>query len=370
MHHSRWLIWLLLQPVLAYQLVSSTPTTQAVSTTTRPWQDTIHFYNESGTISSTDYAPNDTTVDYLFVIHTVDPHVIKIKFQWLSLKNNEYPCSQSVEVMNVNFGVDILAHLCGTTNGSITPYSIKSMGPGISLELYSSNPLEGNGFKVTYTSIAPTRTAKACGDEWLGHSNPWVVQLISNHSSSCYATIINNKWLVTVAHCFSNTSDPSHWLVQLTDRRNMNVSRILQHSKFNDSTLDYDVALVELNATLTFSSILQPACLPESYQQNYAMGKSCSIVYNIGGSLTGMLRFFWDQQLCSSPDVYGKAMTSRMLCTRIDICREHDGAPLLCRDVDRRWYLTGLSSWGKCDTKPDVFARVWKFLRFIKQNAI
>lgn len=77
-------------------------------------------------------------------------------------------------------------------------------------------------------------------------------------------------------------SDPSLWTAYLglTDQGNRQganvqtrkIKRIISHPYFNDYTYDYDVAVMELQSPVTFSSVVQPICLPD-VTHNFPVGK-------------------------------------------------------------------------------------------------
>uniref|UniRef100_A0A4W3HAS1 Peptidase S1 domain-containing protein n=1 Tax=Callorhinchus milii TaxID=7868 RepID=A0A4W3HAS1_CALMI len=55
------------------------------------------------------------------------------------------------------------------------------------------------------------------------------------------------------------------------------ISRIIVHPAFNQHTLDYDVALLAVNTSISFSSLVQPvSCLP-SEAHVFSDGIKCSI---------------------------------------------------------------------------------------------
>ncbi|XP_061403545.1 transmembrane protease serine 9-like [Lethenteron reissneri] len=335
---------------------------------------TAAFNATSGSISSADFVSNTSAVSFTFAISTRAPYVLKVTFESINL-SDESPCyNESLEVLDGeprssgSGGGETLAVLCGTGRGSVPPHSLKSTGQSLTLVLNSTGPLEGRGFKLKYFYDAATRSTKSCGKAMSGFPNPWLVDLTYNGAAACSATVISSQWLLTCAHCISNAPNVSLWQARLRDGSTVSVSRLVAHGRFNGSSLDYDAALVQLSATLNFSGgSVQPACLPEQLHSNIAPGKACSLLYNATGV---QIAYNMEQKVCNSSSVYGRAMTTRMICTREDVCSGHDGTPLMCKDVDGRWYLTGLSSWGSCPTHPDVFTRVWKLRRFISETAI
>ena len=50
------------------------------------------------------------------------------------------------------------------------------------------------------------------------------------------------------------------------------------HPQYNDVTLDFDFAILELHEEIAFSNTIRPACLPEDDCQKYA-GKKGKIIF-------------------------------------------------------------------------------------------
>uniref|UniRef100_A0A8C3IUC4 ST14 transmembrane serine protease matriptase n=1 Tax=Chrysemys picta bellii TaxID=8478 RepID=A0A8C3IUC4_CHRPI len=104
---------------------------------------------------------------------------------------------------------------------------------------------------------------------------PWQVSLhVKGQGHICGASLISNKWLVSAAHCFreegqTRYSDPKLWTAFLglhdqSDRNNKmvqerSIKSIITNSQFNDFTYDYDIAVLELQTPVTFTTSVQPS---------------------------------------------------------------------------------------------------------------
>ncbi len=75
----------------------------------------------------------------------------------------------------------------------------------------------------------------------------------------------------------------------------------------------------------------------------------------------------------------GRVITPLMFCAGKrggfqNVCKGDSGGPLVAYDdVDKKWILGGVVSWGStksCGDKYEVFARVTKLIKWIKENAI
>lgn len=88
-----------------------------------------------------------------------------------------------------------------------------------------------------------------------------------NQNSICGATILSNTWLVTAAHCVHNYVGVQVRMgCHKYDRCEAirPVSRVIIHADYNPQTLESDIAVIRLTNPVTFSTRIQPACLPAS----------------------------------------------------------------------------------------------------------
>ena len=92
---------------------------------------------------------------------------------------------------------------------------------------------------------------------------------VENH---CSGTLINNKFILTAAHCLSQTNTNSLGLVfgasDIKDedefyRVERDIKRTFIHPKYDDQFHYFDLALIEAETELEYSRGIQPICLPE-----------------------------------------------------------------------------------------------------------
>ncbi|XP_061403621.1 transmembrane protease serine 9-like [Lethenteron reissneri] len=336
------------------------------------------FSNVSGTVASAEFVPVDRAVSHVFAIHTTAPKVVRVKVEWLSLMNHSSCVNESLTVLDGDPGSgdpESLAVLCGTGRGSVPPHSLKSTGQSLSLVLNSTGPLEGRGFRISYVYVGRTQTSRDCGVETMGQTQPWLAQLqsTSGNFASCDSTLLNAQWLLTSASCFSGTSAlPVDWRAAFNNSNFQPLAAIHLHPKFNATTSDYDAALVQLSYAIPLSDAVRPACLPDRREPNLLPGKSCSVASIQAGSQIVRRVNIVGQEECravnSSSSSSVRAVTSRMICASNQFCGSL-ASPLLCREVDGRWYVMGVGSWGLCSS-PAVFTRLSKILEFVKQTAV
>ncbi|XP_065273257.1 suppressor of tumorigenicity 14 protein [Emys orbicularis] len=226
---------------------------------------------------------------------------------------------------------------------------------------------------------------------------PWQVSLhVKGQGHICGASLISDKWLVSAAHCFREEgqirySDPKLWTAFLglhdqSDRNNKmvqerSIKSIISNSQFNDFTYDYDIAVLELQSPVTFTTSVQPVCLPDathdfpSGKEIWVTGWGATAEGGVGATILqkASIRVI-NQTICNT--LLTNQITSRMMCVGfltggIDACQGDSGGPLVSVENSNRLFLAGVVSWGDgCAqrNKPGVYTRVSKLRDWIKQH--
>ncbi|XP_025214023.1 suppressor of tumorigenicity 14 protein [Theropithecus gelada] len=243
-----------------------------------------------------------------------------------------------------------------------------------------------------------TRQARVVGGtdadegEW-----PWQVSLHAlGQGHVCGASLISPNWLVSAAHCYIDDrgfrySDPTQWTAflglhdqsqrsapEVQERR---LKRIISHPSFNDFTFDYDIALLELEKPVEYSSVVRPICLPDA-SHVFPAGKAIWVTgwghTQYGGTSAlilqkGEIRVI-NQTTCES--LLPQQITPRMMCVGflsggVDSCQGDSGGPLSSVEADGRIFQAGVVSWGDgCAqrNKPGVYTRLPLFRDWIKEK--
>ncbi|XP_072024525.1 ovochymase-like [Amphiura filiformis] len=224
--------------------------------------------------------------------------------------------------------------------------------------------------------------------------SPWMAMLWSNafRKHVCGGVLLNQKWIVTTAQCFSdhglNSSDTESFIIVLGEHSRteddgtevkVGVETVVINPNFDVNTYDSDIALIKFRQPITYTDYISPLCLPNEIQEQ------ALVIPGKEGVITGWGRegdfapssrdlkrvrlSIVDQQECL--DAHNYLVTSNMFCaaaTNRDACSGDSGGPLAMQDSDSRWYLVGLVSWGiGCANPryPGVYSRVQRFRQWI-----
>ncbi|XP_066298015.1 transmembrane protease serine 3-like [Branchiostoma lanceolatum] len=228
---------------------------------------------------------------------------------------------------------------------------------------------------------------------------PWLVQLKKENTNTpyCGAVLIDNLWVATAAHCivgmgFHLYPDMlklmvgKHYLTENSydpHEQARKASSIIIHSGYNQYTVNNDIALVKMDQPVEYAEGgINLICLPESGEEF----SEHSICYTAGWGLTEeKVQSHVVQEVklplvphdtCNQPQSYNSYVTDKMLCAGkmaggVDTCQGDSGGPLVCEKADGRWYLVGITSWGRgCGEAnyPGVYTKVSMYMDWIRQK--
>uniref|UniRef100_A0A8C9JXK2 HGF activator n=1 Tax=Panthera tigris altaica TaxID=74533 RepID=A0A8C9JXK2_PANTA len=234
------------------------------------------------------------------------------------------------------------------------------------------------------------------GSSSLPGSHPWLAAIYIGNDF-CAGSLVHTCWVVSAAHCFSNSPRREsvlvvlgqHFFNQTTDvTQTFGIEKYIpypMYSVFNPS--DHDLVLIRLkkkgDRCAVRSQFVQPICLPDP-SSPFPAGHKCQIAgwghqdENVSGyssSLREALVPLVADHKCSSPEVYGADSSPHMLCAgyfdcKSDACQGDSGGPLAC-EKNGLAYLYGIISWGDgCGrlNKPGVYTRVASYVDWINDR--
>ncbi|KAE8578185.1 hypothetical protein XENTR_v10023381, partial [Xenopus tropicalis] len=230
---------------------------------------------------------------------------------------------------------------------------------------------------------------------------PWQVSLWARGQHICGGTLINNKWVVTAAHCFIENSLTAESITvylgsyKLTEKDpeeiSVGVAKIINYPTYRRESDSGDISLVELSSRVNFTKHIWPICLPAS-RVIFPTGLQCWVTGwgQIKGGLNQSLVEILQEvavplidsekcnQLYNTKNPQG-AFTARikndMICAGYikggkASCQGDSGGPVVCQE-GKRWYLAGVVSFGAgCALlyRPGVNTLVTAYVDWIKSK--
>ncbi|XP_030559374.1 trypsin-1 isoform X1 [Drosophila novamexicana] len=260
------------------------------------------------------------------------------------------------------------------------------------------------GPEYAATSVPAKRECPACacgnintrhrivgGQETEVHEYPWMAMLMWFGSFYCGASLVNDQYAVTAAHCVNgfyhrlitvrllehNRQDSN---VKIVDRR---VARVLVHPSYSTQNFDSDIALIRFNEPVRLGIDMHPVCLPtptETFAGQTAVVTGWGALSE-GGPISDTLQEvevpILSQQECRDTN-YGTAkITDNMICAGYveqggkDSCQGDSGGPMHVIGARQTYQLAGIVSWGEGCAKPrspGVYTRVSNFNEWIEAN--
>uniref|UniRef100_UPI0010A22E0E chymotrypsin-like elastase family member 2A n=1 Tax=Macaca mulatta TaxID=9544 RepID=UPI0010A22E0E len=223
----------------------------------------------------------------------------------------------------------------------------------------------------------PSVTRVVGGEEATPNSWPWQASLQytsdGNWYHTCGGTLINNSWVLTAAHCIS---DSRTYRVGL-GRHNLyiaesgslavSVSKTVVHPDWDssDASKGYDIALVKLANPVSLTDKIQLACLPPAgtiLPNKYPCYVTGWGYLHTSGPASEVLQqgrlLVVDYATCSRFFWWGSTVKTSMICAGGDgrspaatsilhlVAEGDSGGPLNCQASDGRWEVHGIVSFG------------------------
>lgn len=224
---------------------------------------------------------------------------------------------------------------------------------------------------------------------------PWIVSLKYRGLHFCGGTLINEKWVLTAAHCVLGES-PSDITATVSEydlsqrTSTTTIKNIIVHPNYNSTSFDNDIALLELDESATIASISllsnneTEQLLSNSENNVTVIGWGSTIGYsgdnpspstNFPDILHDVSLPLISQTLCQSTM---PAVTGNMICAGDitfggkDACQGDSGGPLLYNDSgNAEWQQIGIVSWGSgcaAQQSPGVYTKVSNYQNWIEAN--
>ncbi|XP_027251499.1 complement factor I isoform X1 [Cricetulus griseus] len=220
---------------------------------------------------------------------------------------------------------------------------------------------------------------------------PWQVAIKDGERITCGGIYIGGCWVLTAAHCVRPSRYRHYqvwtalldWLNPNSQLRVQTVNRVIVHEKYDGTTYQNDIALIEMKKSSGKKecelSNSVPACVPWSpylFQPNdkciisgWGREKDNQKVYSLRWGEVKLIgncsqfypnRYYEKEMQCAGTDDGS-----------IDACKGDSGGPLVCKDVNNVTYIWGIVSWGENCGKPEfpgVYTRVANYFEWISYH--
>ncbi|GAB1302816.1 Coagulation factor IX [Apodemus speciosus] len=219
---------------------------------------------------------------------------------------------------------------------------------------------------------------------------PWQVILNGEIEAFCGGAIINEKWIVTAAHCLK----PGDKIEVVAGEYNIdkeedteqrrNVIRTIPHHQYNATINKYshDIALLELDKPLILNSYVTPICVANREYTNIFLKFGSGYVSGWGkvfnkGRQATILQYLRvplvDRATCLRSTTF--TIYNNMFCAGYreggkDSCEGDSGGPHVT-EVEGTNFLTGIISWGEeCAMKGKygIYTKVSRYVNWIKEK--
>lgn len=220
---------------------------------------------------------------------------------------------------------------------------------------------------------------------------PWQTSIRrkSTNSHFCGGIIINERWVLTAAHCM-NGEDAATVSVVVGDwqrsapndfRQTLDIELFKIHDSYNSRTSEADVCLIKLASDIVLSENVQPVCAPDP-TNNYAYYKSqCSgwgTLVSGGECCPDILQYVTmnvtTNEFCNAAYPIANPVKPDMVCAtdnnggnERDSCQGDSGGPLTIKEADGTFRVIGVVSFGRgcASGYPGVYARVGYYAAWI-----
>ncbi|XP_011497936.1 PREDICTED: trypsin-1-like [Ceratosolen solmsi marchali] len=229
------------------------------------------------------------------------------------------------------------------------------------------------------------------GQTTLINEFPWQVRLSYMNRFYCGGTLINDRYVLTAAHCVKGFM---WFMIKVTfgehDRctqKSTIESRFVARAfigNFSFLNFDDDIALLRLSERITLSETIRPVCLPSNKDNLYVGANALASGWGTlheDGKPSCLLQSVdvpvMSLEDCRNTSYNSRMISENMLCAgypegKKDSCQGDSGGPLVTEREDKKYELIGIVSWGNGCARPGypgVYTRVTRYLKWIMNNS-
>ncbi|CAH4035096.1 unnamed protein product [Pieris brassicae] len=236
------------------------------------------------------------------------------------------------------------------------------------------------GLKLGFISANPKILG---GDDAPDGGVKYQVSLQNVGSHFCGGSIIDEKWVVTAAHCAIDRPTRSFKVVvginKLSDKgKEYTPDKVIIHEKYDRKLFTNDISLVKIESGIELNNRVNPVGLPTT---NINSGETLTLTgwgrISSNGPLPNNLQIvkvtsITTEQCKIKYSFFKQPITSTHLCTRAPpqegSCQGDSGGPLVSNGTLAALVSWGTRSCGHSRVYPDVNTRVYSFVNWIKDT--
>lgn len=224
---------------------------------------------------------------------------------------------------------------------------------------------------------------------------------LENDHANCGATLLDDNWIITAGHCFSEHTEPNIFILNGKNKTENNNYKLIKYDKIiiHPKYIEYngnhefstnDIALIKISSSNNFIKSLSKPCLPK---QNSIIPPN-SICYITGFGADGRYDnepvkrikegkvAIKHEKICIKSLALNYFDTDSMICagrargSKANSCQGDSGGPLVCEgsfadSKKDKWYLFGITSFGALDCtsfSSSVYTRVSSYVDWITET--
>lgn len=260
-----------------------------------------------------------------------------------------------------------------------------------------SNPkrlvIRGNAGVLNALSAVRSKPKIVGGVPSVSGTWPWMTAIYYRNCTPdqcqfCGGSLIDSNWVLTAAHCAAAVGNtPIDVFLGGIDLAGagtkISVDQVIVHEDFDPNTLDNDIALLHLSKPASIKPIrLIDAGDPDELTSPDSLAKIIGWGATSEGGPGSQLLLETEVSIITQAAAnqalspFGSSITDNMIPALVagggkDTCQGDSGGPFVVQDLDGKWVLAGVTSWGIGCARPNlpgIYSRISNYRDWIQQN--